>query len=137
LKRREEGDFLAAWGGIASLQLRLPVVWTEARARGYGLERVVEWTAAAPARLVELEKRKGALRAGCDADIVIFHPDESFRVEPALLHHRHKLTPYAGRTLNGVVEATYLRGVKIYERGEFMYEAATGVLLAPQDEAQG
>jgi allantoinase len=130
LKRREEGDFLAAWGGIASLQLRLPVVWTEARARGYGIERVVEWTAAAPARLVELEKRKGAIKVGCDADFAVFRPDESFRVEPRSLHHRHKLTPYAGRTLSGVVEATYLRGMKIYERGEFMNEEAAGVLLA-------
>lgn len=135
LKRRDAGDFLEAWGGIASLQLRLPVVWTEARARGYEIERVLEWTAAAPARLVELDGRKGAIKVGCDADLVVFHPDETFRVEPLALHHRHKLTPYAGRTLSGVVEATYLRGVKIYERGEFMTEAATGVLLAP-DEAR-
>jgi allantoinase len=130
LKRREEGNFLEAWGGIASLQLRLPVVWTEARARGYGIERVSEWTAAAPARLVELDKRKGAIKVGCDADLVVFRPDRMFRVEPEMLHHRHKLTPYAGQTLSGVVEATYLRGVKIYEHGEFMTEAATGVLLA-------
>jgi allantoinase len=136
LKRREAGDFLVAWGGIASLQLRLPVVWTEARARGFGIERVVEWTATAPARLVGLEERKGSLKVGCDADIVVFRPEESFRVEPASLHHRHKLTPYAGRTLSGVVEATYLRGVKIYERGEFMDEAATGMLLASQGEAR-
>jgi allantoinase len=134
LKRREAGDFLAAWGGISSLQLRLPVVWTEARARGYGIERVAEWTAAAPARLVGLGERKGAIRVGCDADLAVFHPAQSFRVEPEMLHHRHKLTPYAGRTLSGVVEATYLRGVKIYERGKFMHEAATGVLLA-QGEA--
>ncbi|MDQ1612379.1 MAG: allantoinase [Pyrinomonadaceae bacterium] len=129
LKRREEGDFLKAWGGIASLQLRLPAVWTEARARGHSIERVAEWVAAAPARLVELDGRKGAIRAGCDADLVVFRPDEQFRVEPELLEHRHKLTPYAGRTLSGVVETTYLRGAKIYERGAFMDEAA-GVLLA-------
>jgi allantoinase len=136
LKRREEGDFLAAWGGIASLQLRLPVVWTEARGRGYEIGRVVEWLAAAPARLVGLEERKGAIKVGCDADLVVFRPDQSFQVEPAMLHHRHKLTPYAGRTLSGVVEATYLRGVKIYERGEFTDDRATGLLLAPQDEAR-
>jgi allantoinase len=133
LKRRAEGDFLAAWGGIASLQLRLPVVWTEAQRRGHAIERVVEWLAAAPARLVELDGRKGALRAGCDADIVVFRPDAQFRVEPEMLHHRHKLTPYAGQTLSGVVEATYLRGVKIYERGEFLQQAATGKLLARGD----
>jgi allantoinase len=136
LKRRDAGDFLAAWGGIASLQLRLPVVWTEARRRGYEIERVIEWLAAAPARLVELSERKGAIKVGCDADLVVFRRDQSFQVEPSLLHHRHKLTPYAGRVLSGVVGVTYLRGVKIYERGEFLNEAATGVLLAPQAEAR-
>ncbi|HEV7903151.1 MAG TPA: amidohydrolase family protein [Pyrinomonadaceae bacterium] len=136
LKRREEGDFLAAWGGIASLQLRLPVVWTEARGRGHEIGRVVEWLAAAPARLVGLEERKGSIKVGCDADLVVFRPRQSFKVEPEMLHHRHKLTPYAGRTLSGVVEATYLRGVKIYERGNFLNEAATGLLLAPQVEAR-
>jgi allantoinase len=133
MKKREEGDFLAAWGGIASLQLRLPIVWTEARARGHSIERVAEWVAAAPARLVGLDERKGAIRKDCDADFVIFRPDEQFRVEPAMLHHRHKLTPYAGRTLSGVVEATFLRGAAIYERGNFKSEAATGVLLARGD----
>ncbi|HEX8634947.1 MAG TPA: allantoinase AllB [Pyrinomonadaceae bacterium] len=133
LKRRAEGDFLAAWGGIASLQLRLPVVWTEAQARGHAIERVVEWLAAAPARLVGLDGRKGAIQTGCDADLVVFRPAEQFRVEPAMLHHRHKLTPYAGRLLRGVVETTYLRGAPIYERGDFKSEAATGALLARGD----
>ena len=133
MKRRDEGDFLKAWGGIASLQLRLPVVWTEAHTRGHSIERVVEWTAAAPARLVGLDGRKGAIRAGADADLVVFRPDEEFRVEPAMLHHRHKLTPYAGRTLSGRVEATYLRGALVYERGEFKSERATGALLARGD----
>ncbi|HZH90585.1 MAG TPA: allantoinase AllB [Pyrinomonadaceae bacterium] len=134
LKLREEGDFLKAWGGIASLQLRLPVVWTEARARGHSIERVVEWLAAAPARLVGLDgRKKGAIRAGCDADFVIYRPDEQFRVESSMLHHRHKLTPYAGRTLSGVVEATFLRGALIYERGDFKSEAATGALLSRGD----
>ncbi|HEV2802064.1 MAG TPA: allantoinase AllB [Pyrinomonadaceae bacterium] len=130
MKRRDEGDFLAAWGGIASLQLRLSVVWTEARRRGISIERVVEWTAAAPARLVRLDKRKGAIRVGCDADLVVFRPDAEFRVEPAMLYHRHKLTPYAGRTLSGQIEATYLRGALLYERGEFKRERAMGKLLA-------
>jgi allantoinase len=130
MKEREAGDFLKAWGGIASLQLRLPVVWTEARARGHSIERVIEWVAAAPARLVGLNGRKGAIRTGCDADLVVFRPDEEFRVEPSMLHHRHKLTPYAGRTLSGVVEETFLRGALVYERGEFMSEAARGALLA-------
>lgn len=131
LKRREAGDFMAAWGGIASLQLRLPAVWTEARERGYEIERVVEWLAAAPARLVGLDGRKGAISVGHDADLIVFRPRAQQRVEPtAMLHHRHKLTPYAGRVLSGVVEATFLRGVKIYERGELMKKAAGALLLA-------
>jgi allantoinase len=133
MKRPDEGDFLSAWGGIASLQLRLAVVWTEAEARGHSIERVSEWVAAAPARLVGLDGRKGTIQTGCDADIVIFRPGEQFRVEPSMLHHRHKLTPYAGRMLSGVVEATYLRGALIYERGDFKSGAATGALLARGD----
>jgi allantoinase len=129
LKRRDEGDFLAAWGGIASLQLRLPAVWTEARERGFPIERVAEWLAAAPARLVGLDSRKGAISVGCDADIIIFRPKARQRVEPAMLHHRHKLTPYVGRILSGVVEATFLRGVKIYERGEFMNKGGGALLV--------
>ncbi|MCA1615950.1 MAG: allantoinase AllB [Acidobacteria bacterium] len=118
LKQREAGDFLQAWGGISSLQLRLPVVWTEARRRGHAAEKLGGWLAGAPARLAGLAERKGAIRVGGDADIVVWKPDETFRVEPDLLRHRHKLTPYAGRTLSGVVEQTFLRGELIYERGE-------------------
>lgn len=129
MKRREAGDFLAAWGGISSLQLRLPVVWTEARRRGFGLERLAEWLASAPARLAGLEDRKGAIRVGLDADFVVWKPDEKFSVEPSMLEHRHKLTPYAGRELSGVVEATFLRGEKIYERGAFVNEPKGKFLL--------
>ena len=119
LKRGDSGDFLHAWGGISSLQLRLPVMWTEMQKRGYSIRHLVEWTASAPARLVGLEKRKGAIRVGYNADLVIWNPEASFRVEPSKIHHRHKLTPYAGRLLSGVVEATFLRGEKIYDRGDF------------------
>jgi allantoinase len=129
LKRRGTGNFLEAWGGISSLQLRLPVVWTEARRRRYSIERVVEWLAAAPARLAGLEARKGAIHVGCDADFVVWKPDEKFRVEPARLEHRHKLTPYAGRELAGVVEATFLRGEKIFTRGEGFGEPRGELLL--------
>ena len=118
LRLREVGDFFAAWGGIASLQLRLPAVWTGARARGFTLEDVTRWTAEAPARLVGLEARKGRLVPGADADIVVWHPEREFTVEEAGLRHRHKLTPWLGRRLAGVVEATYLRGEPVYRRGE-------------------
>jgi allantoinase len=128
MKLSEEGDFLRAWGGIASLQISLPAVWTEARSRGYALTHVAEWMCRGQARLAWLEKRKGTLAAGCDADLVIWNPDAKFRVDPARLHHRHKLTPYAGRELFGVVVTTFLRGRKVFERGQFS-AAATGQVL--------
>ena len=118
MKLRETGDFMAAWGGIASLQLRLPVVWTEARRRGFSLRELTNWLCANPARQVSLESRKGAIAAGCDADIVIWNPDREFVVEAARLEHRHKLTPYESETLSGVVEKTFLRGRKIYDDGQ-------------------
>ena len=119
MKLQEDGDFVRAWGGIASLQLSLATVWTEARARGYAVTRLAEWLCAAPARLAGLGGKKGTIAVGCDADLVIWNPEAKFLVEPAALHHRHKLTPYAGRELQGVVETTFLRGRKIFERGEF------------------
>ncbi|HYO92317.1 MAG TPA: amidohydrolase family protein, partial [Pyrinomonadaceae bacterium] len=133
MKRLETGDFMEAWGGISSLQLRLPVVWTAARGRGFELSRMVEWLCSAPARLVGLDKRKGKIEAGYDADIVIWKPDETFEVEPESLHHRHKLTPYARMNLSGVVEKTFLRGELIYERGRFSVEKPTGALLLRGD----
>jgi allantoinase len=118
-KGLESGDFLAAWGGIASLELRLPVVWTEARARGFALEDLARWLAERPAALCGLGHRKGRLAAGCDADLVVFDPEAAFEVRPERLHHRHKLTPYAGRSLLGVVEVTFVRGTAVYDRGVF------------------
>jgi allantoinase len=120
LKNRDTGNFLSAWGGISSLQLRLPVVWTAARDRGHSFERLTEWLCAAPARLPGLSGSKGAIAPGGDADFVVWNPDETFEVRPQMLHHRHKLSPYLGRTLAGAVESVYLAGEKIFERGRFL-----------------
>jgi allantoinase len=119
MKLQDEGDFLRAWGGIASLQLSLPAVWTEARLRGYAVRHLAKWLCEGPARLAGLAERKGTIAVGCDADFVIWDADAKFRVEAARLHHRHKVTPYAERELCGCVETTFLRGRKIFERGEF------------------
>jgi allantoinase len=128
LKLRDSGDFLAAWGGISSLQLRLPIVWTEAQRRGHSLSNLSRWLCGAPAQLAGLQNRKGMIAAGYDADIVIWNPARQFQVRASELHHRHKLTPYEGRKLSGVVEKTFLRGRKIYDDGEFI-AAPSGLML--------
>jgi allantoinase len=110
LKRVDTGDFGAAWGGISSVQLGLPVVWTAAANRGFSLTDVVGWMAGGPARLVGLGG-KGAVEAGRDADLVVFAPDERFVVTADRLLTRHRLTPYLGQELRGVVRRTWLRGV--------------------------
>jgi allantoinase len=111
-KRLDTGDFGEAWGGIASVQLGLPVMWTEALERGIAIERLVHWMAAAPAALVGLDGR-GAIAPGHRADLSVFAPDETFVVDPAKLRHRNPVSPYAGRTLRGVVEQTWLAGKPI------------------------
>ncbi len=112
MKHLDTGDFGSAWAGISSLQLGLPVVWTEARRRGVSLGQVATWMSTKPAELAG-RSRKGRIAVGFDADFCIFAPDESFSVDPTRLHHRHPVTPYAGRTLTGVVRDTLLRGQSI------------------------
>jgi len=125
LKLLDAGDFGAAWGGISSIQVALPAVWTAARERGIPLDDVVRWMAAAPARLAGLA-RKGVLAEGSDADLCVFAPDETFTVDPAALHHRHPVTPYAGRTLAGMVRSTWLRGTRVEDvaRGHLLRRGA-------------
>ncbi|BEL12437.1 allantoinase AllB [Actinoplanes sichuanensis] len=109
LKRQDTGDFAAAWGGIASVQLGLPVIWTAAAERGHTLADVVKWMARRPADLVGL-RNKGRITVGADADLVAFEPDETFVVDAHALHHRNPVTPYHGKVLRGVVRTTWLRG---------------------------
>ncbi|MGM1062771.1 allantoinase AllB [Saccharothrix sp. Mg75] len=111
----KEGDFATAWGGIASLQLGLPAVWTQARRRGHTLHAVVRWMATNPADLVGLTT-KGRIAPGADADFAVFAPDDAFVVDRDALHHRNPVTPYHGRPLAGVVRRTWLRGQPIDDR---------------------
>src|SRR5262249_45440035 len=109
LKCTESGDFFKAWGGITSLQLGLASIWTEASRRGYSIEQVSGWLSARPARIAGLQNRKGAIAVGNDADLIFFRPD-SVLEWPRVLHHQHKLTPYEGHPLKGLVERTMVRG---------------------------
>lgn len=116
MKLPESGDFLAAWGGIASLQLALPVVWTGAERRGASLLDVCRLMCEGPARLAGLPQ-KGRIAVGCDADFVAFDPSATWTVDGAKLEHRHKITPYQGETLTGMVRATFVRGECVFRDG--------------------
>jgi allantoinase len=120
MKCLDTGDFMRAWGGIASLQIGLPAVWTKTRRTNDSLKRLARWMSSGPAHLAGLEKYKGAIAVGYDADIVVWNPEKRFIVKPGMLHDRHKLTPYAKQSLRGVVEATFLRGEMIYDRGRLL-----------------
>ena len=109
------GNYLEAWGGIASLQLALPAVWTEARARGGRMEDIARWLCVAPARLAGLSRQKGRIAPGYDADLVLWDPEDAVVVRPESLHHRHSATPYAGRRLFGRIHRTILRGTTVYD----------------------
>jgi allantoinase len=125
----KQGDFFTAWGGIASLQLGASVVWGEMRGRGLPIACLVRWMSEAPARLAGLEHRKGRIAPGYDADLLIWDADAEQLITPEMLLHRHRTTPYAGRRLPGVVEATYVRGELAYDRRSGPVSTPRGRLL--------
>ncbi|MBO9204993.1 MULTISPECIES: allantoinase AllB [Niastella] len=119
MKEINSGNLMKAWGGIASLQLALPVLWTAARKRNLQVSHIAQWLCEKPAVLPGLQKRKGKISKGFDADLVVWDPDSSFRVTAEALHHKHKITPYINLELYGVVEQTWLAGQLIFEQGNF------------------
>ena len=125
LKHLGDGDVEHAWGGIASVQFALPVAWTEARRRGLDLPTLSDLMSAGPAELAGISDRKGKLAPGFDGDIVVWAPEERFTVTADVVRHRHKVTPYLGEQLFGVVKTTYLRGRKVWDDGRPV-GAATG-----------
>ncbi len=128
LKELGSGNFMEAWGGISALQFSLPVMWTNFKARGFGLTDLIRLMSEAPANLAGLENRKGKLAPGFDADIVVWDPDERFTLLPELIQHRHKLTPYAGMELFGSVQTSFVGGRLVYGNGKFS-NTMTGNLL--------
>ncbi|UOQ97130.1 allantoinase AllB [Hymenobacter sp. 5317J-9] len=116
LKQMASGDFTTAWGGIASLQFALPVLWTAARQRGATLSDIVKWLSANPAKLASQRQRKGQIAVGFDADLIVFDPEKTFEVTEDLIQHKHKVSPYICQELAGVVELTLMRGEQVFRR---------------------
>lgn len=124
-----EGDLKQAWGGISSLQFGLPVIWTEARKRGQELSDLVDWMCTRPAKFLGLSNRKGAIKTGCDADLIVFDPDADFQINKEIIQHKHKVTPYEGRQLKGLVRKTFVRGRLVYENGKLTAHASGDRIL--------
>jgi allantoinase len=120
MKRFAEGNFQTAWGGIPGLSAALPVMYTEARVRGFSLTDIARWMAEAPAKLVGCQLQKGKIAVGYDADLVVFDEASDFVVTRERLHHRHPFSPYLGEKLKGQVKATCVRGRLIFVDNAFI-----------------
>jgi len=129
LKELSSGDFMKAWGGISSIQFAIPVLWTAAKTHGCSLNYLAKWLCERPAALPGLENIKGKIQKGCDADLVAWDPDNSFKVSETMIHHRHKITPYLNEKLFGVVQQTWLAGEKVYDNGNFIHLNRGSILL--------
>ncbi|XP_063359509.1 allantoinase-like [Cydia amplana] len=122
-------NFMTAWGGVASLQFDLPLFWTEASARGFGLSTASHYLSAGPARLAGLQDRKGALQPGLDADLIFFDPNAAFIVTPEIILYKNKISPYMNRVLRGKVTQTYVRGQLVYADDQLVGEPKGKLLL--------
>ena len=129
LKNLEAGNFEKAWGGISSIQFALPVIWTECKQRGYSLEQLINWMSNQPAKFIGKDQQKGQISPGFDADLVCWNPDKKYIIKKEAIHHKNKLTPYEGESLYGVVNATFLRGQKVYENGQFLGNPKGKIIL--------
>jgi allantoinase len=128
MKCLDSGDFTKAWGGISSLQLGLSIVWTEARRRGFSIADVARWMSSRPAQLVGLDTRKGSIAPAFDADLVVWNPEREFVIQEPMLRHRHRLTPYTGRTVVGQVERSFVRGREVFTGATIASESMGRIL---------
>jgi allantoinase len=136
LKFLDEGDLKKAWGGISSLQFGLSTIWTEARKRGCTISDVATWMSAKTAAFIGVADRKGSIQPGFDADIVVWNPEEQMTIQQASIFHKHKVTPYDGRTLYGVVKRTYLRGERVFEDGKILTSAQGQEIVTSHSETR-
>lgn len=121
LKELDSGDFMKAWGGIASLQFALPTLWTAAKKRNCDVTDIAKWLCENPAKLIGRQNCKGKIQKGFDADIIIWDEKKSFTVTEEIIQHKHKITPYLDEELFGLIEQTYLAGEKVFDTGKFLH----------------
>ncbi len=129
MKELSSGDFTKAWGGIASLQFALPVLWTAAKKHGCSLNDIARWLCENPAILPGLQYNKGKIAKGYDADFVVWDPERSFVVSENIIQHKHKITPYLDKELFGVTEQTWLAGEKLFDSGNFVQLNKGNIIL--------
>ena len=129
LKHIDSGDIERAWGGISSLQFGLSIIWTEAKRRNLPLEQVVTWMATNPARFAGLSHLKGQIAVGHDADLVVFDDGADYVITPDMIKYRHKVTPYEGRRVSGVVQRTLVRGFTVFANGNMVAKPIGNIIL--------
>jgi allantoinase len=119
LKHIDSGDIEKAWGGISALQFGLPLIWTEAKIQGFDITDITRWMSEKTAKFIGMDHIKGHIKVGHHADFVVFDDKAGYVISNEMIKHRHKITPYAGRFVEGSVMATYLRGQKVYSNNQF------------------
>ena len=128
LKELQSGDFMKAWGGIASIQFALPVLWTAAKERNCTLHDIAKWLCENPAKLIGKQNSKGKIEKGYDADLIVWDEKKSFVVTENIIEHKHKITPYLNNELFGVVEQTYLSGENVFDKGTMVLHKGKTIL---------
>jgi allantoinase len=120
LKHLDKGDFISAWGGIASIQFSLPVVWTQMHKRGISLPYLSKMMSENTSKFCGISHKKGILKKGYLADILVFAPEEEFILTAEMIFHKHKITPYLGQKLLGVVKKVFKQGEELFDNGNFL-----------------
>jgi allantoinase len=129
LKKLDSGNLKQAWGGIASIQFSLPVVWTGAKRRGMSLNDLSNLMSTHVARFLGFGESKGLIRKGYDADLTVWDPDKLIVVQAKDIEYRHKISPYLNEKLFGAVSQTYVGGIKVFEQGNFVSFPLGKILL--------
>jgi allantoinase len=118
IKEIETGNLQKAWGGIAGLQFLLSASWTSMMSE-MELSQFIPLLTEKPACFIRQHKNKGFLKEGYDADMVLWDPMGSMKVEEAITYHRYPISPYTGHTLQGKIHCTWVGGNLVFDGTRF------------------